>query len=484
MRIIGNNPAADNAEITAIASGTLPDGKPVIVNANGTVSVVVETTTSVPESLGGQTNFNGQSVDWIDSTYDENANRVVIVYSDAGNSLSGTAIVGTVSGSTISFGSEVVFNSGSTKYCSICYDQNAQKVVVVYQGAQSYGRVRVGTVSGTSISFGTEAVFASESTNDTRVTYHEAAQKVVIAFLPVAWNYGRMTVGTVSGTTISFGSFPFFYTTGTAVNTKGAYDPVTEQVILFFIGNPQSRPTAVAVAVSGTTASAGTSVIVDSTSSSLYPIDVTYDRAASKVVVVYYNGRAAVGTVSGTNITFGSYVSYDGTTQVSNNSIVYSSLAEKVIVAYYWTNGSQFRGYVRSGTISGTSISFSARSLFVNAGPVLLGPCVDTDSGYVLIPYRSNTQSNFGYANLYRPPYTQLVTNLTTENFIGFTDGATADTGRARVQIGCSINGAQSSLTAGQQYFVQTDGTLGLTADDPSVIAGTAVSATEIIVKG
>ena len=35
MKIIGNNPAADNAEITAVASGTLPDGKPVVVNTDG-----------------------------------------------------------------------------------------------------------------------------------------------------------------------------------------------------------------------------------------------------------------------------------------------------------------------------------------------------------------------------------------------------------------------------------------------------------------
>jgi hypothetical protein len=40
-----------------------------------------------------------------------------------------------------------------------------------------------------------------------------------------------------------------------------------------------------------------------------------------------------------------------------------------------------------------------------------------------------------------------------------------------------------SSLTPGQSYFVQLDGTLGTTAADPSVLAGTAISATEIIVK-
>ena len=41
-----------------------------------------------------------------------------------------------------------------------------------------------------------------------------------------------------------------------------------------------------------------------------------------------------------------------------------------------------------------------------------------------------------------------------------------------------------TSLTAGQSYFVQTDGTISTTAGTPSVFAGTAVSATKLIVKG
>jgi hypothetical protein len=46
------------------------------------------------------------------------------------------------------------------------------------------------------------------------------------------------------------------------------------------------------------------------------------------------------------------------------------------------------------------------------------------------------------------------------------------------------VDDAQTGLTAGQSYFVQTDGTLGLTAGSPSVFAGTAVAANRIIVKG
>ena len=42
----------------------------------------------------------------------------------------------------------------------------------------------------------------------------------------------------------------------------------------------------------------------------------------------------------------------------------------------------------------------------------------------------------------------------------------------------------QVNLTIGQQYFVQTDGSLGTSADSPSVIAGTAIGTSELIVKG
>jgi len=75
-------------------------------------------------------------------------------------------------------------------------------------------------------------------------------------------------------------------------------------------------------------------------------------------------------------------------------------------------------------------------------------------------------------------------TNITSENYIGFSDGAYADTQSAVINTTNTIDRNQSSLTAGQTYFVQTDGTLGLTAATPSVTAGTAISATELIVKG
>ena len=42
MKYVGNVQSQANAEVYATASGTLPNGKPVVVNADGTVSVVAD----------------------------------------------------------------------------------------------------------------------------------------------------------------------------------------------------------------------------------------------------------------------------------------------------------------------------------------------------------------------------------------------------------------------------------------------------------
>ena len=73
--------------------------------------------------------------------------------------------------------------------------------------------------------------------------------------------------------------------------------------------------------------------------------------------------------------------------------------------------------------------------------------------------------------------------NLTSENFIGFSDAAYTNGQTAKIQVVTAIDDAQSGLTTGSKHYVQNDGTLSTTAGSPSVLAGTAISATKIIVK-
>ena len=146
----------------AKASGAITAGKPLIVKADGDVAQIAQT--SVTQGVGSPVVFTSTTAYSSEhaSVFDSSNNKVVFCYSDYGNSGYGTAVVGTVSGTTISFGTPVVFESASTgTEVSAVFDSSNNKVVIAYQdaGNSTYGTAIVGTVSGDSISFGSAAVF-------------------------------------------------------------------------------------------------------------------------------------------------------------------------------------------------------------------------------------------------------------------------------------------------------------------------------------
>ena len=467
------------------ASGALANGDLVVVNSDGTVSVVSET--AVSQSAGTPVVFESGNTIYSAAVYDANTQKIVIAYTDYDDSEKGKAIVGTVSGSSISFGTAVVFNNAVTSRIAAAYDENAQKVVIAYRDdfAGDTGRAIVGTVSGTSISFGTEVLFESGDTRELSIAYDANAQKVVMAYQDVDdTNNGKAVVGTVSGTSISFGTITTFET-GSAYETATTYDASTQKVVIAYRdGSNSNYGTAVVGTVSGTDISFGTPVVFESA----LTVDtaIAYDASAQKVVIAYRDGgnandgTAIVGTVSGTSISFGTPVVYS-TGTARETSAVYDPDAQKVIIIFKDGDNSD-KGIAVAGTVSGTSISFESEIVFEEGSTNQTSAAYDTNQDKVVISYRDSGNTNKGTAAVYTSPST--TTNLTAENYIGISDGAYTDTSTATIQVVGSVDDAQSGLTAGQAYYVQTDGTLNTTADDPSVFAGTAVSATKIIVKG
>ena len=128
MRIIGNDPSVPR-QTQEVASGTLTNGAPVVVNADGTVSVVG----IGAASIGSAVIFENATTADNSATYDTGNDKVVIAYRDSANSQYHTAVVGTVSGTSISFGTPVVVVSDMNTAQSIVYDSNAGKVVIAYQ---------------------------------------------------------------------------------------------------------------------------------------------------------------------------------------------------------------------------------------------------------------------------------------------------------------------------------------------------------------
>ena len=191
-------------------------------------------------------------------------------------------------------------------------------------------------------------------------------------------------------------------------------------------------------------------------------------------------GTAIVGTVSGTSISFGSAAVFNSGSTLEISS-AYDSTAQKVVVTYNDAGNSNY-GTVVVGTVSGTSISFGTAVVFESDASSSISLAYDSNAQKAVVAYYDGANSDYGTAAVITT--TSSASNLTTENYIGISDAAYADGATATIQIVGSVDDAQSSLTPGQQYFVQNDGSLGTTADDPSVFAGTAVAATKIIVKG
>ncbi len=477
-------PPQDEGRLRAAASGVLPNGKPVVVNSDGTVSVIGGGVSLTAEnyigmsgggvsatsfSKGSAAVFESAESNFMKATFDTNSNKVVIAYKDGGNSSYGTAVVGTVSGTSISFGTPVVFESANSQSIGITFDSNLNKVVIAYvdAGNSSYGTAIVGTVSGTSISFGSAAVYESASTEYHAPVFDSSNNKVVIAYK--GDSVGKVIVGTVSGTSISFGSATTFNNANTTY-VSTAFDSTNNKVVIAYsdAGN-SSYGTAVVATVSGTSVSVGSEVVFKAAQADFEA--AVFDSSSGKVVIAYKLSSgtgSVVGTVSGTSISFGSEVAFTAS-NVSDVSATFDTSLNAVVITYKNSSSSNV-GETTTGTVSGTSISYSGGNNALTTSHAIEGAVVyDTNSNKTVYVYNDAGNSNYG---------TGVVFTAGFEN-----RGQVASGSSASVDIIGTVSENQSGLTAGQSYYVQTDGTIGLTADSPSVFAGTAISATKLLVK-
>ena len=459
---------------TFTASGTLSSGQTVALKADGTVEAV-SSTSSV---LGSQATFESAPIDYPAATYDSSNNKVVVAYQDQNNSNYGTAVVGTVSGSSISFGTPVVYESRESDYISITFDPSANKVVIASRRAvaANKGEAYVGTVSGTSISFVGSVKYGDDDTRYSAITYDSNAQKVVIAFQDFDYtSQGKAIVGTISSGTISFGTLATFEA-AQVDHIAITYDSNSNKVVIVYRDVDNSEyGTAVVGTVSGTSISFGTPVVFITATALMN--SVVYDSSNNKIVVCFRNetnsnyGTAIVGTVSGTSISFGTPVVFD-----SNDSryisASYHSATNQIVVAY--EDQTNNNGAYAIGSVSGTSIFFDSPSTYNSGVSRPVATTYDSTAEKIIIAYGDGTTA--GAANTLTPSATN------SADFVGITDQAIANTATGSVVVEGGVTEKLSGLTTGSTYYVQADGSLSTTSS--SVTAGKALSATKLLLKG
>ena len=462
----------------AVASGAITNGKPVIVNSTGTVTQISESA----QVLSSEVLYRNNTSRVADSAFDSDLGKVVIAYREG---TTGDAVVGTVSGSTISYGTTVQFESGDLNEVAIDYDTSNDKFLIVYvdAGDGDKGKAVVGTVSGTTISYGTIAVFDTSATSELDCVFDSNANRFLIAYRDAGNSaYGTAVVATISGTDVSFGSASVYESNGTSRNSL-CFDSTANKIVIAY--NPTissaNKGYAIVATISGTSVSFGSSA--EFHSGGIAAMKAIYDSANNKTVIAYPDGQgiSKVATVSGTSISFGSSVNFGSNNVGFYLSGTYDSDNETVIFFYSDYADNRYGKFV-TGTVSGTSISYTSATTIHSANTYYTTTVYDSTNNKIVFSFSDNGNSNKGTSIVLT---TAIPTNLTTENFIGLATGGTYPTAaEATIDIVGTVNKDQSGLTAGQTYYVQTDGTLGTSADDPSVVAGTAISATELIVKG
>ena len=461
-----------------VASGTLASGQTVALKSNGQVEAVGQTA----ESIGTETEFQSGRCDYTDAVYDVNANKIVIFYNL--NNGGPYGVVGTVSGSSISFGTPV--NTGQGQIYSTLgavYDSTNNKVLYGFRIGSAGGvKVIVGTVSGTSISFGT-ATSIDNGSNETGGTmaYDATAQKLVVNY-PSANNsqYGASVIGTVSGTSISFGT-PVVYTSSainTGVGTGTVYDPVSQKVLLGYRDNSVARGYGIVGTVSGTSISFGTAVKYSGDNVTA-GMKFGYSTSASKILIVYENentndGLALTATISGTSVSYGTSLLWvsNGFKLGAVNTVALNEDTNANLMVLGFTNNSS-QGQVISFSISGTTVTAATSITTWDAGTqtYYIGGAYHTVEKKTIFSWGQSFST--GEAITYSPSFT----NLSATTFIGITSEAISNTATGAVNVYGGINTVQTGLTIASDYYVQADGRLASGVEyAPYSISGAAYS--------
>ena len=310
----------------------------------------VLSTSGTTLSVGSKSsNFSGSAgMNIIDSVYDEESGNHVIFYYNTSNQY-GYAVVASISGTSVSYGTPVAFNSANTHYRGTAfYDSTNKKVVWVgghFSGSYLLKAV-VGTVSGTSITFGSLQDSGVSSTDYYSSAYDKNSSVGVAAYRDTD-AHGNIRTLSISGTSITWNTNVEFQASNTTMSADGmTYDETNNKIVLFFKDSSDNVQGIVGT-VSGTTISMGTAV--DST---LNNGSMTFACVWTKQGVIAlinrddsspYYLKYIQATVSGTSLTYAGAATLNGqavSVDATGVSIAYNSSTYDV-VPFYVENGAK-----------------------------------------------------------------------------------------------------------------------------------------------
>jgi len=501
--------------LSGIASGAIANGDALIIQSNGTVKKPTQTPNVSLVAPTDGTEIKSYCANPCVG-YDIVNEKSLIVYNDEIDSQTLKGKIATIdntqaANSQITFGSEFTISTNARTPLSgnkaVIYCETAGLFLVIYEGDDADIECRTVDISNSSSpSIGNEQQINNTGTEIAAV-YDPNTDRVVVTYLGNRSGglYDKIArvIHVAAGSNPTLGAETIVDSDAMDYLSYGSgwnilvYDSSAQKVVNLYHKNNNAsilKGTAKVATIdtSNNTISFGSASDFSDTGIAVHPKSAVYDPISGKILVIWkevgdVNHFYAVGTVSGTSISFSTAQSlFSNQTSQDVHILTYDPRFEVIVFTYERYTGSSVnnRLYARTLTISGNTVTFASNesAIFSSNNDFSGGDSTyDLSQNRALVVTQRST-NNAGEAFSIKAGF--FTTDLTVNNFLGFSNAAYTDGQTATIQITGSVDDAQSGLTTARKHYVQNDGTLSTTAGSPSVEAGTAISATKIIVKG
>ena len=480
------SPTPTAGSVTATASGKLSDGSKVILNSDGTVSVIAATgsSTLLSTNRAAGTGSVHNSQRSVIGVYDSTNDVIVIWYIESVNRYL-YAIAAKIISGIITFGTPTAVNStncstGVTYGLSAAYDPINNYHYCLYSESASlyggYGRLRAtGSSIGSTNNYNNTWAHTYNYPNGFALiispTLNGANQQALISYHSNNTGEQYYQVCKMGASSITFGSEYLLSTTVSNYPRIPCF--VTASVAVIPYRNTSNYNAISVVTLSDTTGTTSnqTAIYTASALDTANAKAIAYNAVTGNLFCVF----TANGAVRGVLITLNGTTPTIGTVNTINAALITDPL---YCVAYPPTNDFWFQfEYVANRIIpSGTTFTVGSQQYYSFAATTsYYGNLLYNPANYSLVvPGGATPQISYGIG------YTST---LNSNNFLGISSASYATGSAATIQTIGSVDDAQSGLTTGTDYFVSPSGTLDSIATGQPY-AGLALSPTKLLIKG
>ena len=481
---------AVSGSVTATATGSIGNGNFVVLNSDGTVSIVSGTRPGAGSPVS-VSNMQRPTV-----AYDSTNQRVLLVYTISDSSL--RCRVGTVSGTVISFSAETLLdsnpiNNNTVSRPVVVYNSSRNCFLIVYRNSPAASAYYiVARLSGSTLTFGSASGTGVGASFGFEMRFPAmASARTTVGLVGVMFHNGVNDQLRAVGINLPASGFSITIVDST-IKTLSPYSGyVAPQQRQFAITSIEGSPSGLSWMLYQTnldgnqsgywTASLNfgtqTAQVNTTIGTGTYPnADLHYLPAINRCVLTGSSPSSGFSIlINPSGPTAVQFVYFEGSNTALDLTSVFDEAANKIIT-FYRDNGTSSFLVTVPLAITTTTITAGAKTTVVSASTDYMASAYDSQQQKTIVAYNG--------ASLVLNSVTS--TNMTAFNVIGAANGAYTNGQTATIQTIGAVNTGQAGLTPGSPRYIWADGTLNSIADPLlafTVLAGTALTTTSIIVK-